>query len=133
MGYLPEPLKDQVKTVMKGAYRLPAEEGMKRLKDQARWLQPDHPDAARSLLEGLEETFTINRLGCRPSCAAAGDDQPHREPALGGAAADAAGDELAGRGHGAAEASFRRAGRPGRSWRRKPTSAASAATANCGC
>jgi transposase-like protein len=63
MGYLPEPLNDQVKTVMKAAYRLPAEEGLKRLKDQARWLQPEYPSAAASLLEGLEETFTINRLG----------------------------------------------------------------------
>ena len=35
MGYLPEPLKDQVKTVMKAAYRLSAEEGMARLKQQA--------------------------------------------------------------------------------------------------
>lgn len=66
MGYLPEPLKDQVKTVMKAAYRLPVEEGMKRLKEQARWLESQHPDAARSLLEGLEETFTINRLGLPP-------------------------------------------------------------------
>jgi putative transposase len=66
LGYLPEPLKDQVKTVMKAAYRLPADEGLKRLKDQARWLQSEHPDAARSLLEGLEETFTINRLGLPP-------------------------------------------------------------------
>jgi transposase-like protein len=70
MGDLPEPLKDQVKTVLKAdtrrlcaAYRLSAEEGMKRLKDQARRLEPEHPDAARSLSEGLEETFTINRLG----------------------------------------------------------------------
>jgi putative transposase len=66
MGYLPEPLKDQVKTVMKAAYRLSAEEGMARLKQQAGWLKPEHPDAARSLLEGLEETFTINRLGLPP-------------------------------------------------------------------
>ena len=66
MGYLPEPLKDQVKTVMKAAYRLSAEEGMARLKQQAGWLKPQHPDAARSLLEGLEETFTINRLGLSP-------------------------------------------------------------------
>jgi transposase-like protein len=63
MGYLPEPLKDQVKTVMKAAYRLPAEEGLKRLRDQARWLQAEYPSASANLLEGLEETFTINRLG----------------------------------------------------------------------
>lgn len=66
MSYLPEPLKDQVKTGMKAAYRLPAEEGMKQLKDQARWLQPEYPSASASLLEGLEETFTIHRLGLPP-------------------------------------------------------------------
>jgi len=66
LGYLPEPLKDQVKATMKAAYRLPAEEGLQRLRAQARWLQSEHPDAARSLLEGLEETFTINRLGLPP-------------------------------------------------------------------
>jgi len=66
MGYLPEELKDQVKAVMKAAYRLPAEEGMARLKQQARWLESEYPSAAASLLEGLEELFTINRLGLPP-------------------------------------------------------------------
>lgn len=66
MGYLPEDLKDQVKSVMKAAYRLDHKEGMAKLKLQARWLETEHPSAAASLLEGLEETFTINRLGLPP-------------------------------------------------------------------
>ena len=66
MGHLPEDLKEQVKTVMKASYRLDAEEGIAKLKQQAKWLQSEHPSAAASLLEGLEETFTINRLGLPP-------------------------------------------------------------------
>ena len=65
-GHLPEDLKDQVKAVMKAAYRQAAEEGMTRLRQQARWLEGEYPSAAASLLEGLEETSTINRLGLPP-------------------------------------------------------------------
>jgi putative transposase len=32
-------------------------------KDRARSLERDHPDAAASLREGLEEMFTVRRLG----------------------------------------------------------------------
>ena len=66
MGHLPEDLKDQVKSVMRAAYKLEADEGMSKLKQQARWLHSEHPSAATSLLEGLHETFTINRLGLPP-------------------------------------------------------------------
>ena len=66
VGHLPEKLKDQVKSVMKAAYKLDADEGMSKLKQQARWLQTEYPSAAGSLLEGLDETFTINRLGLPP-------------------------------------------------------------------
>ena len=61
-GHLPQELRDQVKTVMKAAYRLSAEEGMAKLKQQASWLEREYPSAAASLLEGLDETFTVNRL-----------------------------------------------------------------------
>jgi transposase-like protein len=65
---LPEHLKDQVKSVMKAAYKLPWVEGKAKLKQQAQWLENmGHMDAAKSLLEGLEETFTVNRLGLSPS------------------------------------------------------------------
>ena len=66
MGYLPDELKDQVKAVMRAAYRLPADEGMARLRQQASWLEQEYPSAAASLREGLEELFTINRLGLPP-------------------------------------------------------------------
>ena len=67
VGHLPGELSEQVKSVMKAAYRLDADEGMGKLKQQARWLETEYPSAARSLLEGLEETFTINRLGLPPA------------------------------------------------------------------
>lgn len=59
---LPKELKGQVKTVMRAAYKLNADKGMAKLKKQAEWLKIEHPGAAASLLEGLEETFTINRM-----------------------------------------------------------------------
>lgn len=60
-------VKAQTKAVMHAAYKLPAKEGMSRLKQQAEWLKRDYPDAATSLLEGLEDTFTVNRLNLTPS------------------------------------------------------------------
>lgn len=64
---LPKALAAQVKSVMRAAYKLPAKEGRAKLRQQASWLQGQHPDAAASLLEGLEETFTVNRLGLTPT------------------------------------------------------------------
>ena len=40
---------------------------MARIRKLAEWLDRDYPSAAASLLEGLEECFTINRLGVPPS------------------------------------------------------------------
>jgi transposase-like protein len=64
---LPEPMRAQTKSVMHAAYKLPEKEGMARLRQQAKWLQEQYPDAAASLLEGLEETFTVNRLKLTPA------------------------------------------------------------------
>ena len=61
-GHLPQELRDQAKAVMEASYRLPAEEGMAKLKQQLSWLEREYPSAAASLLEGLEETSTVNRL-----------------------------------------------------------------------
>jgi transposase-like protein len=61
--HLPKELKPTVKAAMKAAYRLDADEGIKRLRKQAEWLAKESPSAAASLEEGLEETFTVNRLG----------------------------------------------------------------------
>jgi putative transposase len=68
-SYLPQELKGQVKTVMRGAFRLPAKEGMARLEKQAEWLEREYPSAAASLREGLAEMFTVTRLGLSPSLA----------------------------------------------------------------
>lgn len=67
LSYLPEHLQDQVGAVIRAAYKLPYKQGLARLKTQAAWLQKEHPQAAASLLEGLEETFTVNRLGLTAS------------------------------------------------------------------
>jgi putative transposase len=66
-GYLPKELNDQVKAVMRAAFRLPAKEGMARLEKQAEWLEREYPSAAASLREGLAEMFTVNRLGLSSS------------------------------------------------------------------
>ena len=60
---LPEEQKDQVKAALRSAYKLEAKEGMARLRKLADWLEQECPAAANSLREGLEECFTINRLG----------------------------------------------------------------------
>ena len=67
LDYLPKELKPQVASVMRAALRLGAAEGIAKLKQQAQWLEREYPDAAASLREGLEELFTINRLGLSPS------------------------------------------------------------------
>lgn len=64
---LPEEQKDQVKAAMHASYKLEAKQGMARLRKLADWLEQECPAAANSLREGLEECFTINRLGIPPS------------------------------------------------------------------
>jgi putative transposase len=67
LDYLPEALKAQVKASINAAFKLAPKEGIARLKQQAAWLKRDYPQAAASMLEGLEELFTVNRLGLTPS------------------------------------------------------------------
>src|SRR5499425_449798 len=64
---LPEEQKAQVKAALRASYKLEAKEGMARLRKLADWLEQEWPAAANSLREGLEECFTINRLGIPPS------------------------------------------------------------------
>ena len=63
LGHLPKDQHDQVKSAMRAAYRLDADEGIAKLQQLASWYERDHPSAAASLREGLNETFTINRIG----------------------------------------------------------------------
>jgi len=63
LGYLPEDQKDQVKCAMKSAFSMEAKEGKQKLKQLGKWLEREYPSASNSLLEGLDEMFTINKLG----------------------------------------------------------------------
>ncbi len=63
LGHLPKDQHDQVRPAMGAAWRLEASEGQRKLEQLARWLEREHPTAAASLREGLEDLFTINRLG----------------------------------------------------------------------
>jgi transposase-like protein len=51
---------------VRATWKLDAKDGMQKLEQLARWLGRDHPSAAASLREGLQEMFTINRLGLPP-------------------------------------------------------------------
>ena len=64
---LSEEQKDQVKAALRASYKLEAKDGMARLRKLADSLEQESPGAANSLREGLEECFTINRLGIPPS------------------------------------------------------------------
>ena len=64
---LPKEQRAQTKSVMNAAFKLEAKAGMEKLRQQAKWLQAEHADAAASLLEGIEEMFTVNRLGLPPT------------------------------------------------------------------
>jgi len=67
LDHLPEEQKNQVKSLMRAAWKMEAKAGMARIRKLAEWLEREYPSAAASLLEGLEECFTINRLGVPPS------------------------------------------------------------------
>jgi transposase-like protein len=64
---LPQEQRAQTKAVMNAAFKLDAKAGMDKLRRQAKWLEADHADAAASMLEGIEEMFTVNRLGLPPT------------------------------------------------------------------
>lgn len=53
LSHLPKEKHDQVRAAMRAAWKL---------EQLACWLQREHPSAAESLREGLQEMFTINRL-----------------------------------------------------------------------
>lgn len=67
LGYLPKDQLAQVKSVLRAVWKLPPKEGTARIKKLAAWLDNSYPSAASSLLEGLEECFTINRLDIPPA------------------------------------------------------------------
>lgn len=63
LGHLPEEQRQQAKLTLQAAFKLEAAEGIARIEQYASWLEREWPSAAASLREGLDELFTINRLG----------------------------------------------------------------------
>ena len=59
---LPKEQQQQTGALIKAAWKMEAKQGMAKLRKMAEWLEHEYPDAAASLLEGMEECFTINRL-----------------------------------------------------------------------
>lgn len=65
---LPEDQQGQTLNLMRAAWKVSdADEGVKRLEQLARFLERDHESAARSLREGINEMFTLQRLKIPPS------------------------------------------------------------------
>jgi len=62
-GYLPDDQREQVRCAMQAAFSMEAAKGKQKLKQLAKWLEQEYPSAMSSLLEGLDEMFTINALG----------------------------------------------------------------------
>ena len=60
---LPRDKALQVRWVMAQAFKLEPTKGKSKLKELAKQLQAQHPDAAASVREGLDEMFTITELG----------------------------------------------------------------------
>ena len=62
LDYLPKDRQKDTRSAMKAAFQLPVDRGIAKLKKLAQWLEREYPSASASLLEGLDEMFTINRL-----------------------------------------------------------------------
>ena len=62
LGHLPKDQHDQARATLRAAWKLDAEEGIKKIEQYALWLDRDWPSAAASVREGLAEMFTVNRL-----------------------------------------------------------------------
>jgi len=66
LDHLPRDQHANVKSTLRAAYKLPADKGKRQIEQLARWYAKTHPSAAASLLEGLDELFTINAMGLPP-------------------------------------------------------------------
>jgi len=60
---LPKDKVQQVRWVMTQAFKLDVTKGKSKLKELAKQLKAQHPDAAASVLEGFDEMFTVTELG----------------------------------------------------------------------
>ncbi len=63
LEYLPDEKKEPARAKLRAAWKLEPQQGMAQMEALARSWEKQSPGAAASLREGLEEMFTINRLG----------------------------------------------------------------------
>ncbi len=63
LGHLPKEQHEQARSTLRAAWKLDADDGIRKLEQYASWLEREWPSAAGSLREGLSELFTVNRLG----------------------------------------------------------------------
>ncbi len=63
VGHLPKDQHEQARATLRAAWKLDAKDGKARIEQYASWLESEWPSASASLREGLDEMFTINRLG----------------------------------------------------------------------
>ena len=67
IGHLPKELHDQARSVLRAAWKLDAKAGKARIEQFASWVETQHPGAAGSLREGLNELFTVSAIGLAPA------------------------------------------------------------------
>jgi putative transposase len=60
---LPKDKRPYAKMVISAALKMAPEQGLNKLRTYAKELEVTHPDAAASLREGMEDLFTVARLG----------------------------------------------------------------------
>ena len=63
VGHLPKTQHEQARATRRAAWKLDADEGIRKVAQYAAWLEREWPSALASLREGLAELFTVNRLG----------------------------------------------------------------------
>ena len=63
LSHLPKEQHEQARATLRAAWKLDADDGIRKLEQYASWLEREWGSAAASLREGLAEMFTVNRLG----------------------------------------------------------------------
>ncbi len=66
-GHLPKELHDQASAELRAAWKLGAKDGKARIEQFQSWVQKQHPDAAGSLREELDELSTVSGIGLTPA------------------------------------------------------------------
>ena len=82
VGHLPKTQHEQARSTLRAAWKLDADEGIRKVEPYAAWLEREWPSAAASLREGLAELFTVNRLGLPAALRRCGRSSAHptRQP-----------------------------------------------------